>query len=79
MAEEGSGVQSMFSVFSVFPNIFPHYILRGSLCISVFYGQPIKSSGGAGWSNAADSRGDVEQILLAGRNLPKDDGGERIP
>ena len=25
VAEEGSGVQSMFSVFSVFPNIFPQF------------------------------------------------------
>ena len=35
-----------------------------------------------GWkrrSNAADIRGNVEQIFLAGRGLPEDDGGERLP
>ena len=55
-------------------------MLRGSLCIFAFlWTANMKSSGGAGWSNAADSGGDVEQILLAGRSLPKDDGGERVP
>ena len=37
------------------------------------------SSGGEGRSNAADIRRDVEQIFLAGRGLPEDDGGERLP
>ena len=80
VAEEGSGVQSMFSVFSVFPNIFP----LNSEGTSAFWHSfilsalQIKSSGGEGWSNAADSRGDVEQILVAGRSLPEDDGGERL-
>ena len=39
----------------------------------------MKSAGGEGWSNAADRRGDVEQILLVRRSLPENDGGEGIP
>ena len=39
----------------------------------------MKSAGGEGWSNAADRRRDVEQILLVRRSLSKNDGGEGIP
>ena len=45
----------------------------------VFSSKLIKSEGGTGWSNSADQRRDVKQILLACGSIPKDDGGKRIP
>ena len=56
----------------------PSLLLEGASAFQHSYGKPIKYLGGKWWRNAADSGGDVERILLAGRSLSKDDGGERV-
>ena len=61
--------------------IFPYKIIVNSTdwTISSLLDWPIISTGGKKWSFEADLWWDVEQVLLAEHDLPKDDGRERIP
>ena len=80
VAEEDSGVQSMFSVFSVFPWTFPLFFPKGvfSLFFCKYDNQWFLFAGWKGRGNATDIRGNVATLLLAKRIIPYNDGGKGI-